>query len=54
MFTAKERMAEMLRESGDLVGDAKQITHPVKFFEGRQAAGDRHHAAVVHPQRRPR
>ena len=33
MFTAKERMAQMLRESGDLVGDVKQITHPVKFFE---------------------
>nr|MCU0296043.1 valine--tRNA ligase [Candidatus Nanopelagicales bacterium] len=33
MFTAKERMAGLLRESGDLVGDLKQITHPVKFFE---------------------
>jgi len=32
-FTAKERMAELLRESGDLVGDIRQITHPVKFFE---------------------
>ncbi len=33
MFSAKERMAELLRESGDLVGDIRQITHPVKFFE---------------------
>ncbi len=32
-FTAKERMAQLLRESGDLVGDIRQITHPVKFFE---------------------
>jgi valyl-tRNA synthetase len=31
--TAKERMVEMLRESGDLVGEPKEITHPVKFFE---------------------
>jgi len=33
VFTAKERMAELLRESGDLVGDIRQITHPVKFYE---------------------
>ena len=32
-FTAKERMAELLRESGDLEGEIRQITHPVKFFE---------------------
>ena len=31
--TAKERLAEMLRESGDLVGEIRPITHPVKFFE---------------------
>jgi valyl-tRNA synthetase len=31
--TAKERMVEILRESGDLVGEPKEITHPVKFFE---------------------
>ncbi len=33
MFSAKARMAELLRESGDLVGDIREITHPVKFFE---------------------
>jgi len=32
-FTAKQRMVEVLRESGDLVGEPKAITHPVKFFE---------------------
>ena len=31
--SAKEKIAELLRESGDLVGELKQITHPVKFFE---------------------
>jgi len=31
--TARERMAELLRESGDLHGDIRQITHPVKFYE---------------------
>ncbi len=31
--TAKERMVEILRESGDLVGEPREITHPVKFFE---------------------
>ncbi len=33
MFTAKERMAALLAESGDMVGEPKPITHPVKFFE---------------------
>jgi valyl-tRNA synthetase len=33
MFSAKARMAELLRESGDLVGDIREISHPVKFFE---------------------
>ena len=32
-FTAKQRMVEVLRESGDMVGEPKAITHPVKFFE---------------------
>ena len=32
-FTAKERVAQLLAESGDLVGDPRPITHPVKFFE---------------------
>ena len=31
--SAKEKIAELLRESGDLVGDIRPITHPVKFFE---------------------
>jgi valyl-tRNA synthetase len=31
--TAKEKMAEMLTASGDLVGEIRPITHPVKFFE---------------------
>ena len=31
--TAKERMVEILTTSGDLVGEPKPITHPVKFYE---------------------
>ncbi|MFM1917798.1 MAG: hypothetical protein RJB01_1313 [Actinomycetota bacterium] len=31
--TAKERMVEILTSAGDLVGEPKPITHPVKFFE---------------------
>ncbi|MCC6339728.1 MAG: valine--tRNA ligase [Acidimicrobiia bacterium] len=30
---AQARIVEMLREAGDLVGDPKPITHPVKFYE---------------------
>ena len=30
---ARERIVELLRESGDLLGEPKRITHPVKFFE---------------------
>ncbi|NBW73365.1 MAG: valine--tRNA ligase, partial [Microbacteriaceae bacterium] len=33
VFSAKTRIVELLQESGDMVGDAKPITHPVKFFE---------------------
>ncbi len=33
MGPARERIVELLRESGDLVGEPKPITHPVKFFE---------------------
>lgn len=33
VFSAKARMVELLRESGDLIGDPKPITHAVKFFE---------------------
>ena len=32
-FSAKQRIVELLQESGDMVGEAKPITHPVKFFE---------------------
>jgi len=31
--SAKEKLAELLRESGDLEGEIRPITHPVKFFE---------------------
>jgi len=30
---ARTRIVELLRESADLVGDPKPITHPVKFYE---------------------
>ena len=30
---ARRKMAELLAESGDLDGEPRQITHPVKFFE---------------------
>jgi valyl-tRNA synthetase len=33
MFSAQQRIVELLKESGDLEGEPKQITHPVKFFE---------------------
>ncbi len=33
VFSAKQAVVELLRESGDLIGDPKPITHPVKFFE---------------------
>jgi len=33
VFSAKARIVELLRESGDLIGDPKPITHPVKFYE---------------------
>jgi valyl-tRNA synthetase len=33
VFSAQQRMVELLRESGDLDGEPKPITHPVKFFE---------------------
>ena len=31
--SAKEKIAELLKEHGDLVGEIRPITHPVKFFE---------------------
>jgi valyl-tRNA synthetase len=33
IFSAKTRIVELLTESGDLVGEIRNITHPVKFFE---------------------
>ncbi|MDA0567097.1 valine--tRNA ligase [Streptomonospora sp. S1-112] len=33
VHTARERMVEMLRESGDLLAEPAPITHPVKFYE---------------------
>ncbi|MBF4995418.1 valine--tRNA ligase [Arthrobacter gandavensis] len=33
VFSAKEAVVELLRESGDLDGEPKKITHPVNFFE---------------------
>jgi valyl-tRNA synthetase len=30
---ARTRIVELLRESGDLIGDPRPITHPVKFYE---------------------
>ncbi len=33
VFSAQQRMVELLRESGDLEGEPTSITHPVKFYE---------------------
>jgi valyl-tRNA synthetase len=33
VFSAKARIVELLAESGDLIGEPRTITHPVKFFE---------------------
>ena len=33
IFSAKQRIVELLQESGDMIGDPKPITHDVKFFE---------------------
>ncbi len=33
VHTGQQRMVQMLRESGDLDGEPKVITHPVKFYE---------------------
>lgn len=30
---AREKIVEFLRESGDLIGEPKPLTHPVKFYE---------------------
>ena len=33
VFSAQAEMVEILRETGELVGEPEPITHPVKFFE---------------------
>ena len=33
VFSARQRIVELLTESGDMVGAPKEVTHPVKFFE---------------------
>ncbi len=33
VFSAKQTIVELLRETGELIGDPKPIVHPVKFFE---------------------
>ena len=33
VFSARQRIVELLIESGDMIGEPKPITHPVKFFE---------------------
>ncbi|WP_412519060.1 valine--tRNA ligase [Actinomadura madurae] len=33
VFSAKERVVELLRESGDLDGEPRKISRPVKFYE---------------------
>ncbi|MET0741337.1 MAG: valine--tRNA ligase [Candidatus Nanopelagicales bacterium] len=33
MHTARERMVDLLRTSGELIGEPRPITHPVKFYE---------------------
>lgn len=33
VFSAKARIVEMLQEQGRMLGEARAITHPVKFFE---------------------
>ncbi|NUU06635.1 valine--tRNA ligase [Leifsonia sp. C5G2] len=33
VFSAKQTVVELLRASGDLIGEPKPIQHPVKFFE---------------------
>ncbi|HET9255433.1 MAG TPA: valine--tRNA ligase [Pseudonocardiaceae bacterium] len=32
-FAAQQAMVELLREAGDLLGEPRPITHPVKFYE---------------------
>jgi valyl-tRNA synthetase len=42
----RREIVRLLRESGDLLGEPRPVTHPVKFYEARRrAAGDRHEPA---------
>ena len=52
---ARERIVELLRETGDLARRARADHAPGEVLrEGRPPARDRHHPPVVHPQRRSR
>ncbi len=53
VFSAKARVVELLRESGELLGDPKP-DHPLSevLRKRRQAARDHLHASVVHQERR--
>ncbi|MEI3866841.1 valine--tRNA ligase [Microbacterium sp. CCNWLW134] len=33
VFSAKKRIVELLRDSGELIGEPRPFTHPVKFYE---------------------
>ena len=33
VFSARARMVELLRDSGDLDGEPRPVTRPVKFYE---------------------
>ena len=33
VFSAKDILVKTMQETGDMIGDARPITHPVKFFE---------------------
>ncbi|WP_248243049.1 valine--tRNA ligase [Microbacterium kunmingense] len=33
VFSAKKRIVELLQESGELIGEPRPFTHPVKFYE---------------------
>ena len=49
------RSSSCCGESGEMLGDARPITHPGEVLRARHPpARDRRHPPVVHPQRRPR
>jgi valyl-tRNA synthetase len=33
VFTGRERIVQLLRDTGEMIGDPRPITHPVKFYE---------------------